>query len=143
MGTLAFDTLKFSQTLRGVGFDETQADGIPIAFKTAFGEAEFPSTKDIIRLDSKIDRLGTKLESLESKVETGFKQPENGKILLKLWMNEKMESPEFRTIDKIDEFRFRFIERIDSMERRITIKLGIIMVIEVIVVFALVKLPFE
>nr|VFJ65577.1 MAG: hypothetical protein BECKFW1821C_GA0114237_100812 [Candidatus Kentron sp. FW] len=49
MATIAFDTLQFSRTLREVGFDEARAEGVLMAFKYAFKEAEFPSTKDIIR----------------------------------------------------------------------------------------------
>nr|VFJ99063.1 MAG: hypothetical protein BECKLFY1418A_GA0070994_10934 [Candidatus Kentron sp. LFY] len=74
MNIVAFDTLEFSRTLQGVGFDKMQAEGVLTAFEDAFEEVEFPSIKDIARLDSKIDGLTIRIDSLETRMEVGFKQ---------------------------------------------------------------------
>lgn len=57
MATVAFDTLKFAQTLRNKAqFTPAQAEGIALAFAEASSE-QLATKSDIAALDTKIDLL--------------------------------------------------------------------------------------
>ncbi|MBF0609992.1 MAG: DUF1640 domain-containing protein [Magnetococcales bacterium] len=47
MATIAFDTLKFTRTLRASGISEAQAEAIAQAFKEAQGEADLVTKLDL------------------------------------------------------------------------------------------------
>jgi len=66
MQAVAFDTYQFIQTLRNVGFEEKQAEGISSAFKTATNESELATKRDIERLESGTKRDIERLEAATS-----------------------------------------------------------------------------
>jgi hypothetical protein len=47
MSALAFDTLKFTKTLKNAGFGMEQAEAVAVAFRDASGDAELATKKDI------------------------------------------------------------------------------------------------
>ncbi len=61
MGTITFDTLKFTKRLKEAGFTEAQAEAVADALLQATGEAEIATKRDIERLEAKIERLETKM----------------------------------------------------------------------------------
>jgi len=55
MSTITFDTHKFIQELKTADFTEKQAEAVANAFKTAQGEAELATKRDVERLESKME----------------------------------------------------------------------------------------
>lgn len=61
MATITFDTHKFIRKLESAGFSSEQAEAVADAFKDASGEAELATKRDLEKLESKLDRIDTKL----------------------------------------------------------------------------------
>ena len=54
MGTIAFDTHKFTSTLKASGIPESQAEAIAEALRTAYIEAELATKTDLRELEYRL-----------------------------------------------------------------------------------------
>lgn len=86
MSAVAFDTLKFAQTLRDKAHvPQDQAEGMAAAFAEATGQ-QIATKSDLketeLRLDAKIGKVETRLEARITEVETRL----SGEINLLKWM---------------------------------------------------------
>nr|VFJ46844.1 MAG: hypothetical protein BECKFW1821B_GA0114236_100179 [Candidatus Kentron sp. FW] len=64
MSAIAFDTLKFVQTLQDAGFNEIQAKSVARAFNDAQHETDVATKADVDRLDDSIKSNAERLEHL-------------------------------------------------------------------------------
>nr|VFJ75287.1 MAG: hypothetical protein BECKFW1821C_GA0114237_107111 [Candidatus Kentron sp. FW] len=73
MSAIAFDTLKFVQTLQDAGFNEIQAKSVARAFNDAQHEANVATKADVDRLDdsikSNVERLDDSIKSNAERLE--------------------------------------------------------------------------
>ncbi len=85
MGVAAFDTLKFVRRLRAAGVPEQQAEAEADAIKDVFSETldnQLATKADIIKLDTKIDRIHTELDTKIDRLDSRL----TGRINLLHWM---------------------------------------------------------
>lgn len=122
MTAVAFDTLKLARALRDRGrLTPEQAEGVADSLSEAFRD-EMATKSDIQRLEGKIER-----------------QEENTKAQIER-LEQKIDRAEERMTAQFKSLEERTSARFMSLEQRMTIKLGGMMVVAVGTVAVLVKL---
>ena len=169
MPAVAFDTLRFTKRLLDAGVALELASATAEAFKEASSEADLATHRDIELLQGDIEQVKVSIERLEERMDARFAQADTKMETRLAQMDAKMEAGLAQANTKMDtglaqmdarmETRFAQVEsrldqvdtrfdhletnlngRIDSMEQRMTIKLGGMMVVAVGAITALVKL---
>jgi len=116
MSTITFDTLKFVETLEGAGVDRKQASAFAAAVRDSHETAELATKADLRELEV---RMNARFEAIDSKFEA--------------------IDARFEAINtKFDVVNSKF----ETLEHKMTIKLGSLLVAGIVLIIAVLKLPF-
>ena len=118
---IALDTLAYARRLREAGFSEQQAEGQAQALAAAMTDT-LATKQDLRELEVRIDARFAQVESRFAQIDTHFE-----------YLEKHMDT-------RFAEHSARFDGRLADLERRITLRLGGIMVAGIGAVSALVKL---
>jgi hypothetical protein len=133
---IAFDTLAYARRLREAGLSEREAEGHARALAAAMTDS-LATKQDFhdlgVRIDSLEKHVDTRLAELEKRVEIRLAEQENRMAI-------RFEELEKRMGIRFDEQGARFGGQLADLERRLTLRLGAMMVACVGVVSALVRL---
>lgn len=147
---IALDTLEYARRLREAGFSEQQAEGQARALAAAMTDA-LATKQDLRELESRLEARFVGVDARFAGVDARFAQVDARFDALEKHFDGRLDGIEKRFDGRLDEIEKRFElrlsersahldTRINDLERRITFRLGGLMVASVGALSALVKL---
>lgn len=122
MGQVAFDTLKFVETLETAGLPKDQAKAISLAVRESHEAVDVATKRDLedVRkeIDSRFDKVDARFDKLESQMQARI---------------EKVETQMQARFDKIE-------ARFDKLGLQMTVRLGLMVAAAVSIIAAILKM---
>lgn len=140
---IALDTLAYARRLREAGFSDAQAEGQAQALAAAMTDS-LATKQDLNELDARIDGLSVRMDARFAHIDARFeyleKHLDTRIVELEKRMEIRMSELEHRMEIRFDEQSASFDGKLTDLERRLTLRLGGIMVGGIGVVSAIVTL---
>lgn len=132
---IALDTLAYARRLRQAGFTEQQAEGQAEALAAAMQDS-FVTKQDLREFELRLDERFTRLDERFARIDERFARVD-GRFAS---VDQRFEHLERKIDDRFAEHTARFDARIADLERRLTLRLGGLMVAGIGFLSALIKL---
>jgi hypothetical protein len=136
---IALDTLVYARRLREAGFSEQQAEGQAHALAAAMTDS-FATKQDLRELEARMDARFAQIDVRFAQIDARFEQVDARFEYLERHIDMRLAEQEKRLEIRFGEQTARFDATLADLERRMTMRLGAMMLAGIGVVSTVVKL---